>query len=165
MLKENIQEKGHDQHEKHQLHFTIENEKCEKQKFSWEKQYISGAELRKVGSIPPEAKIFLGIKRPWEDELVEDDTEVDLARPGIEHFYFKRDGEEKLVTIRVNDKEVKITRGKHKVAEIKKLGHVPPSHELSEVIDGKLTPLDNNAVVLIKGCEEFFSSVCDGSSS
>lgn len=148
------------EHDKHDLHLTI-NEKG----YDWHQQYITGAEVRELGNIPNEDEIFLAIKRPWEDELVKDDNKVDLARPGLEHFFSKKHNEEKLVSIHVNNIERKISRGKHAVSEIKNVGDVPVSHELEEVIDGKLTPLDDTAIVLIKGSEQFFSHVRDGSSS
>ncbi len=133
--------------------------------FESDEQYILGAKVRAIGNISKDDEIFLAIKRPWEDESIADDTKVDLARPGIEHFFSKKHGEEKLVSIYVDNIEKKISRGKHSVAEIKKIGGVPASYELEEVIDGKLTPLDDNAVVLIKGGEKFFGHVRDGSSS
>jgi len=148
------------EHDKHDLHLTI-NEKG----YDWHQQYITGAEVRELGNIPYEEELFLAIKRPWEDELVKDDNKVDLARPGLEHFFSKKHNEEKLVSIHVNDIERKISRGKHAVSEIKNVGEVPASHELEEVIDGKLSPLDDTAIVLIKGSEQFFSHVRDGSSS
>lgn len=67
-----------------QLHFKI-NEK----QYSWPEQYITGAEVRKLGNIPNEDEIFLKIREPWIDEPVSDDTRVDLARPGIEKFFSK----------------------------------------------------------------------------
>lgn len=72
------------EHEHHVLHLTI-NEK----RYSWHQQYITGAELRKLGHIVEEDDIFLVIKKPWEDELISDDTKVNLARPEIEHFISK----------------------------------------------------------------------------
>lgn len=57
--------------------------------FNWEQQYITGAEIRKLGNIPIEDEIFLAIKKPWEDEPIPDDKKVNLARPEIEHFYSK----------------------------------------------------------------------------
>lgn len=55
----------------------------------WTKQYISGAEIRKLGNIPHTEEVFLAIKRPWEDEPIALDTKVNLARPEIESFYSK----------------------------------------------------------------------------
>lgn len=57
--------------------------------YEWHQQYITGAELRKLGNIPPEDEIFLAVKKPWEDEPIQEDKEVNLARPEIEHFYSK----------------------------------------------------------------------------
>lgn len=51
------------------------------------KQYITGAEIRKLGNIPAGDKIYLLIKKPWEDEEITDEKEVNLARPEIEEFY------------------------------------------------------------------------------
>jgi len=67
--------------------------------FEWHQQYITGAEIRNLGDIPESDKIFLAIKRPWEDEPVLNDTKVDLARPGIEHFYSKKHEEHTIVII------------------------------------------------------------------
>ncbi|SRR5258706_99132 len=57
--------------------------------YDWHQEYITGAEIRKLGSIPAEDEIFLAIKKPWEDESIPDDKQVNLARPEIEHFYSK----------------------------------------------------------------------------
>lgn len=57
--------------------------------YEWHHEYITGAEIRELGNIPPEQEIFLAIKKPWEDEPITDDTKVNLARPEIEHFYSK----------------------------------------------------------------------------
>jgi hypothetical protein len=85
-------------HNEHDLKLII-NEKH----YEWQQQYITGAEVRELGNIPKEDKIFLAIKKPWEDEPIEDHTKVDLARPGIEHFYSK--AHEFKVTLIVNGKE------------------------------------------------------------
>lgn len=74
----------HHGHEKIALTLTINGKKHE-----WHHEYITGAEIRKLGNIPPEEEIFLAIKKPWEDEPIPDDKQVNLARPEIEHFYSK----------------------------------------------------------------------------
>jgi hypothetical protein len=58
-------------------------------KYNWNQEYITGAEIRKIGNIPAGDEIFLAIKKPWEDEPISDDKQVNLARPEIEHFYSK----------------------------------------------------------------------------
>ena len=57
--------------------------------YKWHQEYITGAEIRKLGQIPDEDEIYLAIKKPWEDERVPDDKQINLARPEIEHFYSK----------------------------------------------------------------------------
>jgi hypothetical protein len=58
-------------------------------KYEWNQEYITGAEIRKLGNIPAEDEIFLAIKKPWEDESIPDDKQVNLTRPEIERFYSK----------------------------------------------------------------------------
>lgn len=70
---------------KKKLEFRIDDKPYE-----WFKQYITGYDLRKLCGAAEDVDIFLAIQHPWEDELIKDDTSVDLARPGIEHFYTKK---------------------------------------------------------------------------
>lgn len=77
-------EEQKNEHGKHVLHLTINGKQYE-----WPQQYITGAEIRKLGNIPPFEDVFLAIKKPWEDEPIVDDTRVNLARSEIEHFYSK----------------------------------------------------------------------------
>lgn len=58
--------------------------------FSSNKQYIKGAFIRQQGDIPADDDIFLRIAKDWEDELIENDELVDLARPGKEHFISRK---------------------------------------------------------------------------
>lgn len=134
-------------------------------KFDWKEQYILGSEVRKLGNIPKEDELFLDIERPWEDEIISDETKVDLARPGIEQFFSHKHEKPRMVEIHINGSPYQISRGKHTVVEIKKLGGVPAAHELEELINGKLVPLADDSSVMIKGCEKFFSHVRDGSSA
>lgn len=147
-------------HVKQKLKFILRDKEYE-----WHKQSITGAQLRKLGNISEKEEIYLEIARPWDDELIKDDTKVDLARPGIERFIARKNGGETLVEIKINDKPYPVKRGRYTVSELKKIGGVPSADELEELIDGKLTPLDDQATVLIKGCEQFFSHKRDGSSS
>ncbi|MDP4149340.1 MAG: multiubiquitin domain-containing protein [Bacteroidota bacterium] len=68
--------------EKKVLHLVINGQQHE-----WFHQYITGSEIRKLGGISADDEIFLKIEAPWEDELIMDATKVDLARPGLEHFF------------------------------------------------------------------------------
>lgn len=69
----------------HQLEFKIEN-----QVFKTDQQYWTGAELKAKASIPLETELYLSIRKPFEDELIENGTRVNLARPEMEYFFVKR---------------------------------------------------------------------------
>lgn len=86
-------QKLNQENDKKTLQLTINDKKYE-----WHQEYITGAEIRKLGSIPVDDEIFLAIKKPWEDELITNDNRVNLARPEIEHFYSK-DKEFKVILI------------------------------------------------------------------
>jgi len=66
------------------LHFSIND-----RRYEWPQEYITGAEIRKLGDIPADDEIFLAIKKPWKDEPIPNEKEVNLARPEVEHFYSK----------------------------------------------------------------------------
>jgi len=82
--------------------------------FEWPLEYITGAEIRKLGNIPADDEIFLAIKKPWEDEPIPNEKQVNLARPEIEHFYSKQ----KEIVIIVNGTPHKWERAKVNFKEI-----------------------------------------------
>lgn len=67
------------------LKFLIDGEE-----FFTTEQYVSGKELKDKKSIPYSTDLYLAIKRPYEDELIENQTKVNLARPDIEQFFVKK---------------------------------------------------------------------------
>lgn len=69
------------------------------------------------------------------------------------------------VLITVNNQPKQIHRGNQSVLEIKRVGGVPQTDELAQLINGNLTPLKDTESVVIKGGEIFFSHVRDGASS
>jgi Multiubiquitin len=71
--------------------------------YEWPDQYITANELRELGKISGERELLLKIREPWSDELIDDNAKVDLARPGIEHF-FSREKPSKVAII-VNGRE------------------------------------------------------------
>ncbi len=68
------------------------------------KQFISGAELRLLGSIPTTEALFLDLPGKWKDDLITEDEVVDLAREGSERFVSRLI--EISYTIYVNTREV-----------------------------------------------------------
>ena len=135
--------------------------KIDGENYVWPKQFITGLEVKTLANLDSEAEVFIKINGSFEDEAIGDDTIIDLNRPGLEHFYSVK----KKVSIFINNNEKLVKPGSYSVSQIKALDNVPTAHELEQLIGGKLTPLDDNATVVIKGSEQFFSHVRDGSSS
>lgn len=69
------------------------------------------------------------------------------------------------VEITINGHPYRIRRGRHAVAEIKSLGHVPLTDDLEQIINGQLTLLPDDGHVVIRGNEVFASHPKTGSSS
>lgn len=71
--------------------------------------------------------------------------------------------EEVSVTV---DGEVKhLKKGHYTLPEFKATVHIAPDLEVDQVVDGTFLPLDDNAVLHIKGGEIFISHVKQGGSS
>jgi len=58
-------------------------------KYDWNQESITGAKIREQGNIPLEDEILIAIKKPWDDEQVTDEKQVNLTRHEIEEFYSK----------------------------------------------------------------------------
>ncbi len=108
-MSENKDKNPKGEHGNRVLELTINGKKYE-----WSQQYITGAEIQKLGNIPIDDEIFLAVKKPWEDETIPDDKQVNLARPEIEHFYSKV----KEVIIVVNGTPHKWTKQKISFKEV-----------------------------------------------
>lgn len=64
--------------------------KIEGKTFKTTEQYITGEELKKQGNIPLDVELYLAVRKPFEDELIENSTRVNLARPDIEQFSVRK---------------------------------------------------------------------------
>lgn len=73
--------------------------------FETDKQYIKGSQIRKQGNIADDFQIFLDNKQPWEDDLIEDNEIVDLARQGKEKFYSKKEVFEFIIIVNGREKQ------------------------------------------------------------
>jgi hypothetical protein len=97
----------------------------EGKEFEWPNQFISGAEVKKIGGLPKESKLYLVVADPWDDELIEDDTKVNLARPEIEQFLTK-----KKLSFTINKKKYdwdgQFICGK----ELRELGEISPEEDI-----------------------------------
>lgn len=83
-------------------------------------QYITGQELKDLVGVPHTTELYLAIKRPYQDELVENQTKVNLARPGIEQFFVK-----KKLHFFINGKEFVSYKQFISGHEIKQKGNLP----------------------------------------
>lgn len=108
-MSENKDKNPKGEHGNRVLELTINGKKYE-----WNQQYITSAEIRRLGHIAKDEEIFLAVKKPWEDEPIPDDKSVNLARPEIEHFYTKV----KAVTIVVNGTPHKWAKEKIRFKEV-----------------------------------------------
>jgi hypothetical protein len=80
--------------------------KINKEVYSWPNQFITGGDIRSLIEIPNDDLLFLELKKPLEDELIEINTKVDLTRPGIEKFYTKKNDDHLPFRLYVNGREV-----------------------------------------------------------
>lgn len=96
------------------LEFIIEDKKYET--FD---QYKTGAELKELSGIPLDTELYLSISKPYEDELVENDIRVNLARPETEYFFVK-----KKLHFFINDKEFTWYKQFIRGVQIRELGSI-----------------------------------------
>lgn len=78
-------EPGQDAHEMTPLKFVIEGVE-----YSTVEQYLTGAQLKAFAGIPEETELYLSIVKPYQDELIENDKTVNMARPDTEYFFVKK---------------------------------------------------------------------------
>ncbi len=71
----------------------------------WERSYITGAELRNTGQLPPTTEIYLKSKGNKSDELITDDRQVDLSPNGTDHFYSKDKGKKVKLIVNGSSKD------------------------------------------------------------
>lgn len=69
---------------KQPLKFIIEGEE-----FETLEQYKTGAELKQLKGIPLETELYLSVTKSYNDELIENDKSINLARTEIEKFFVK----------------------------------------------------------------------------
>jgi len=103
-----------------QLLLTIDG-----RQFTTTSQYLTGLEVKQLAGIPHELELYLAIQKPWEDELIDNETKVNLARPEIEHFYCK-----KKLQITIDGKPYVWYKQYITGLEIKKLANLPENVEI-----------------------------------
>jgi hypothetical protein len=109
--------------------------------------------------------------REIEAEIKKDLLEVEKLEGKLEtltgdnHEHRHKHHHHEKVEVTVDHKKHHVEPGSYVVAKFKELVNVPASKVLEEVIHGELIPLDDNALLEIKGCEVFISHVKTGGSS
>lgn len=125
--------------------------------YKWEQQYITGAQVRQLGNIPQSDKLFLAIKRPWEDEPISDETKIDLARPGIEKFFSSHVDDFKPITIIVNGRPKEWNERKISYEQVVKLAFPNAVENEATVYTVTYTngPKQNEEGSMVKGDKVF----------
>ncbi|MGE6394327.1 multiubiquitin domain-containing protein [Chryseobacterium scophthalmum] len=119
-------------------------------------QYKTGAELKQLAGIPLDTELFLSISKPYQDELIENEKQVNLARPETEYFFLKRKLE-----FFINNKPFTWYKQYIRGIQIRELGSIPPEDDIFlDIKEGWQDDqiLDDEVVDLARqGKERFFS--------
>jgi hypothetical protein len=125
--------------------------------FEWHRQYITGAEIRELGHIPNDFEIFLAIKEPGENEIIKNEDKVDLARPGIEHFFSRKADWKLVIDTKPFDWKKQYITG----SEVRSLGNIASEYQIFLVIKGPFEDelIENSEKVDLArpGIEHFYS--------
>lgn len=123
--------------------------------YQWPDQFITGKQIREVAGIDADDQIYLDNDRPYKDNLILDDEEVDLARPTIEHFYTVPVGFE--VTILVSGTPHKWEKGKISFREVIELayGSYDENPNVTYTVTYEDGPKQNPEGSMIKGAVVF----------
>ena len=119
-------------------------------------QYKTGKELKEEAGIPLETELYLSIGKPYSDELIENDTKVNLARPETEYFFVK-----KKLHFTINKMPFTWYKQFINGTKIRELGNIDPNDDLYLDIkegyeDDFIT--DDEIVDLARSGEEHFIS-------
>lgn len=125
-------------------------------KYEWHDQYITGSQVKNLGHIPVNEDLYLTIEGPWEDELIEDNTLVNLGRPGIESFKIRH----KLIFV-INGKSYEWYKQFISGSELRRLGNIDDAENLylslKEPLDDEFILNDTNVDLARSGIEHFLS--------
>jgi len=113
--------------------------------FDWHEEYILGIQIKDLAGLKPEKHLFLVVEKPWEDELIHNETRVNLARPGIEAFVTREKHPEKIILT------IETTMGKWANAEFNK--HLTIGQLIEKVVKRFEFATDGNYALRIKGQE------------
>lgn len=136
---------------KNPLKFIIEGEE-----FETFDQYKTGAELKQIKGIPLETELYLSITKPYDDELIENDKSVNLARPDTEYFFVK-----KKLNFTINEVPFVWYKQFIRGIQIRELGNIIPTDDLyldlKEGYEDDFITDDEIVDLARPGKEKFFS--------
>nr|WP_298000691.1 multiubiquitin domain-containing protein [uncultured Flavobacterium sp.] len=145
------QGESHSHNPKKPLKFVIEGKEYETYD-----QFKTGAELKQLAGMPLDTELFLSISKPYQDELIENEKQVNLARPETEYFFVK-----KKLQFSINGKSFTWYKQYIRGFQIRELGNIPPEDDIFLDIKGGWQDdqiLDDEVVDLARpGKEKFFS--------
>lgn len=151
MKLDNHQGDSHSHNPKVPLKFVVEGKQYET--FD---QYKTGAELKQLAGIPLDTELFLSISKPYQDELIENDKQVNLARPETEYFFVN-----KKLHFFINDKPFTWYKQYIRGVQIRELGKISAEDDIFlDIKEGWQDDqiLDDEVVDLARpGKERFFS--------
>lgn len=80
------------------LEFSVDGTRCRT-----EHQFLTGAQIKRMAGVPADFELYLVVPG-YQDELIDDDKTVNLARPGIERFESRRPGHQVFIYINTTSK-------------------------------------------------------------
>lgn len=105
--------------------------KIEGKTFKTTEQYVIGAQLKEEGNIPLETELYLAVRKPFEHELIDNDTRVNLARPEVEQFFVM-----KKLPYSIDGKNYISYKQWISGAELREIGSIPNTYDLFLKVDG-----------------------------
>lgn len=104
--------------------------KIEGKTFKTTEQYITGAQLKEQGGIPLGTDLYLAVRKPFNHELIENDTRVNLARPDVEQFFVM-----KKLPYSIDGKDYVSYKQWVSGAELREVGKIPANMDLFLQVD------------------------------
>jgi hypothetical protein len=145
-------------HGHHRFHIHIDDDR-----FELEHPIITGREIMKLVNKRPCRYSLVQVFPHADDQFVEPDEKVDLAKPDTERFVTVQ---KERVAITVKGEAFEVKAGEHSVAQILKLvGETVDGYDLLEEKEGPPMPIPPSQPVHIHGCEIFHTQVKSGGSS
>jgi len=117
--------------------------------------YHTGKDLKMLANIPLSTDLYLSLPRPYEDEIIHNEQQIDLSRPATAYFYIRRPFE-----FVINNTTCKWHKQYISAEELRKIGMIDPEQEVyiqAGQPAGELVTNDVRIDLAQPGLERFFS--------